>query len=83
MHSLASDNYCLKLKQPLLAGAVSVRQVYQLGNWKAGKTPWRRVPTRYPVYQLGNWKAGKTRETLAFRDEKVYQLGNWKAGKTF
>ena len=60
MHPLASDNYCVKLKQPLLAGVVSAWLVYQLGNWKAGKTKKRSKGKVDIVYQLGNWKAGKT-----------------------
>ena len=35
-------------------------QLYQLGNWKAGKTlDWYHLH-QAALYQLGNWKAGKT-----------------------
>ena len=37
------------------------RGLYQLGNWKAGKTRGRQGRRRCTLYQLGNWKAGKTR----------------------
>ena len=34
--------------------------LYQLGNWKAGKTLVRDRNPDPSLYQLGNWKAGKT-----------------------
>ena len=34
--------------------------LYQLGNWKAGKTKLANYPCQNALYQLGNWKAGKT-----------------------
>ena len=35
-------------------------QLYQLGNWKAGKTLTDTARALRKLYQLGNWKAGKT-----------------------
>ena len=35
-------------------------KLYQLGNWKAGKTFSIDRITIATLYQLGNWKAGKT-----------------------
>ena len=35
-------------------------ELYQLGNWKAGKTDMTVACHDVELYQLGNWKAGKT-----------------------
>ena len=35
-------------------------RVYQLGNWKAGKTYILGRWVKAEVYQLGNWKAAYT-----------------------
>jgi len=56
--------------------------LYQLGNWKAGKTIRTEEPGLHGLYQLGNWKAGKTYPHFDLRFCTLYQLGNWKAGKT-
>ena len=57
-------------------------ELYQLGNWKAGKTASRTACGAGGLYQLGNWKAGKTDERRICSVCGLYQLGNWKAGKT-
>ena len=49
-----------KPKHPLFTGGVLVWALYQLGNWKAGKTIRGVRSTDRILYQLGNWKAGKT-----------------------
>ena len=53
--------------------------MYQLGNWKAGKTGRSILCTGYALYQLGNWKAGKTVRRNQMELVLLYQLGNWKA----
>ena len=58
------------------------RKLYQLGNWKAGKTRQSSSMANRALYQLGNWKAGKTAIELDEETRALYQLGNWKAGKT-
>ena len=69
-------------RNPLFAGAFLVPVLYQLGNWKAGKTCSSVCWHVYQLYQLGNWKAGKTTSMMYYISPKLYQLGNWKAGKT-
>ena len=67
---------------PCSQGVFWFGQLYQLGNWKAGKT---FIPTdcrMSRLYQLGNWKAGKTSSLCRRTMHGLYQLGNWKAGKT-
>ena len=71
-----------KPKHPLFTGGVLVWALYQLGNWKAGKTRSSRTPRARRLYQLGNWKAGKTGLFRPCTSLTLYQLGNWKAGKT-
>ena len=57
-------------------------RLYQLGNWKAGKTLMSALSPLVQLYQLGNWKAGKTPRRSGASRSRLYQLGNWKAGKT-
>ena len=52
-----------KPKHPLFTGGVLVWALYQLGNWKAGKTKYPSDVSPKKLYQLGNWKAGKTSTT--------------------
>lgn len=54
MRPLTSFNCCSKWKQPLFIGAVSIRRVYQLGNWKAGKTVGRNALSAFPLRQPDN-----------------------------
>ena len=72
-----------KPKHPLFTGGVLVWALYQLGNWKAGKTFCLWQLAGCLLYQLGNWKAGKTDAYHGPQRGLLYQLGNWKAGKTY
>ena len=56
LHPLTSFNCYSKQKQPLFIGAVSVRQVYQLGNRKAGKTS---NETESATKECTNWGIGR------------------------
>ena len=68
--------------RPVDRAVVQPAELYQLGNWKAGKTSRRATTISTGLYQLGNWKAGKTASVRERRSCSLYQLGNWKAGKT-
>ena len=74
--------YRMNPRKPLFTGAFLVLVLYQLGNWKAGKTVGSTTDFAAILYQLGNWKAGKTCSTSLAESCELYQLGNWKAGKT-
>ena len=74
--------YRMNPRKPLFTGAFLVLVLYQLGNWKAGKTCSTSLAESCELYQLGNWKAGKTSIACDRSCPALYQLGNWKAGKT-
>ena len=52
--------------------------LYQLGNWKAGKTRQASSTSKKRLYQLGNWKAGKT---LTMFSRMPMNCTNWGIGR--